>query len=684
MPTRPRLRGGFAEVTVTESFIDHEYAWRHEHGLDVWSNPMTTFHMESIMTLAEAIKAHGAVASIQLNHVGAMNHPDAIPGHKNPIGPSAFVREDGVQVEEMTVEMMEKTAAQWAEAAWNCKALGFNMVNLHGGHGWLLNQFISPRFNHRTDEFGGSMANRARFPIMVCKKIKEVCGDDFLIEYRMSGSERIEGGMTLEDGIEFAQIIQDYVDLIHVTSGVYQDHVNTKAFSSMFDAHGCNLDLAEAIKKHVHVPVVAVGGFNGPDQIEEAIASGKCDFVALGRQQFADPAFVNKTLQGREDEIAPCLRCSCFNPLASDPDARPIPELWHCAVNPWSGRELRWRNAPRPTGKRRVLVIGGGPAGLYAAATAAERGHDVILVEACKNLGGLLWFTDVDGHKESLRRYRDSLIARCCRLGVKFQLGTTATKEYIQQMHPDAVICAVGSSPAKPPIPGIDKAHHALYCYDKPEAVGKKVIMIGGGLIGCETGYWAGGHRPPGPCAGNAGGLGHGCPTLPPGRPPAPNGQDHDLELLRHRHRGHRKRREVHRPGRPGALPGGGHRAVRRGPAGQLQDCGGAQGRLRLVCGRGRLRPSPPGQAGHLRGLLRRDGHSVTTQPLPRPAGNSGRGVFSEFSREIFKIMEPNARLLRLSFKKSPALAPRLYAEKQQNYPAQGFITVVLQNRPGR
>jgi len=257
-----KARGGFALVTLTESFIDHEYSWRHEHGLNVWENPMTTFHMESIMTLTEAIKAHGAVASIQLNHVGAQNHPDAIPGHKNPIGPSAFVRDDGVQVEEMTVEMMEETARRWAEAAWNCKALGFNMVNLHGGHGWLLNQFISPRFNHRTDEYGGSMENRARFPIMVCKKIKEICGDDFLIEYRLSGSERIKGGMTLEDGIEFAKIIQDYVDIIHVTSGVYQDHVNTKAFSSMFDPHGCNLDLAEAIKKNVHVPVVAVGGFH--------------------------------------------------------------------------------------------------------------------------------------------------------------------------------------------------------------------------------------------------------------------------------------------------------------------------------------------------------------------------------------------------------------------------------------
>ncbi len=486
-----KARGGFAEVTVTESFIDHEYAWRHEHGLNVWENPMTTFHMESIMTLTEAIKAHGAVASIQLNHVGAMNHPDTIPGHKNPIGPSAMVREDGVQVEEMTVEMMEATAAQWAEAAWNCKALGFNMVNLHGGHGWLLNQFISPRFNHRTDEYGGSMENRARFPIMVCKKIKEICGDDFLIEYRMSGSERMEGGMTLEDGIEFAKIIQDYVDLIHVTSGAYQDHVATKAFSSMFDKHGCNLDLAEAIKKNVHIPVVAVGGFNGPDQVEEAIASGKCDFVALGRQQFADPEFVNKTLTGREDQIAPCLRCSCFNPLASDPGKRPIPELWHCAVNPWASRELRWRQAPKPRGKRKVLVIGGGASGMYAAITAAERGHDVTLVEKENKLGGLLWFTEKDTDKESLLRFRDSLIARCKFNNVKILLNTAATKEMIEAAKPDAVICAVGSHPFVPPIKGVENAKHAVEAYNELEKLnGKKVVIIGGGAIGCESGYF--------------------------------------------------------------------------------------------------------------------------------------------------------------------------------------------------
>ena len=486
-----KSRGCFSVVTVTESFIDHEYAWRHEHGINVWENPMTTFHMESVMVLTEAIKAHGAIASIQLNHVGAMNHPDAIPGHKNPIGPSAFVREDGVQVEEMTVEMMERTAAQWAEAAWNCKALGFQMVNLHGGHGWLLNQFISPKFNHRTDEYGGSMANRAKFPIMVCKKIREVCGDDFLIEYRMSGSERMEGGMTLEDGIEFAEIIQDYVDLIHVTSGSYQDHVNTKAFSSMFDKHGCNLDLAAAIKAHVHVPVVAVGGFNSPAQIEEAIASGACDFVAMGRQQFADPDFVTKTLDGLEDQIAPCLRCSCFNPLASDPDQRPIPSLWHCAVNPWGQRELRWRNAPRPTGSRSVVVVGGGVSGMYAAATAAERGHRVTLLEQADALGGQLWFTEIDTDKESLKRFKDSLIARCKYQNVDIRLNTKATPELLSELQPDHVICAVGAHPFVPRIPGIEHSQHALYAYTHPDEIkGKRIIIIGGGAIGCESGYF--------------------------------------------------------------------------------------------------------------------------------------------------------------------------------------------------
>ena len=486
-----KSRGGFAQVTITESFIDKEHSSRHEHGLDVSSCSMTTYHMESILTLTEAIHAHGAVASIQLNHAGALNHPSTIRGGDAPLGPSAFVRDDGVAIQEMTPEMMEHVAENWAKAALNCKLLGFDMINLHGGHGWLLNEFISPQFNHRKDEFGGSMENRARFPIMVCKKIREYCGDNFLIEYRMSGSERVEGGMTIEDGIAFAGIIEEHVDLLHVTSGVYTDHVNSKAFSSMFDPHGCNLDLSEAIKKHVHIPVVAVGGFNSPSQIEDALEKGKCDFVALGRQQIADPEFVNKTLTGRDDEIFPCLRCSCFNPLPPDPDKREVPALWSCTVNPMSQREKRWRTAPAPAASRNVVVIGGGVSGMFAAYTAAKRGHRVTLLEKESRLGGLLWFTEIDTHKESLKRYKDVLETLCRRYKVTVKTGTEATKELISSMHPDAVICAAGSHPFVPPVPGIETAHHALYGYQNPSEIkGKRVIIIGGGSIGCESGYF--------------------------------------------------------------------------------------------------------------------------------------------------------------------------------------------------
>jgi NADPH-dependent 2,4-dienoyl-CoA reductase/sulfur reductase-like enzyme len=328
---------------------------------------------------------------------------------------------------------------------------------------------------------------------MVIDAVREQCGENFLIEYRVSGDERVDGGMHIEETAEFCRLIQDKVDIIHVTSGIYHSHVETKAFSSMFDPYGCNLDLAYEIKKAVHIPVVAVGGFNAPEQVEEALKSGKCDFVALGRQQFADPAFVYKAMTGRADEIAPCLRCSCFNPLPADPGKRPAPELWHCAVNPWSGRELRWRQAPRPLARRKILVAGGGVAGMYAAITAAERGHEVILAEKTARLGGLLWFTGVDEHKESLKRFRDSLIARCRRSGVDIRLETEVTAEYIAGLKPDAVICAAGSDPQIPPIPGIEKAIHALDMYAAPERIGRKVVMIGGGLIDCETGLWLAG-----------------------------------------------------------------------------------------------------------------------------------------------------------------------------------------------
>lgn len=482
-----RARGGVSCVTVTESFVDDDRSARHDHTIDFYTPNKSVYHQEALFVLAESITRHGAVASVELNHTGAVNHPATIKDGKNPFGPSAFIREDGIQVEEMTEQDMEEVASHFAAAALGAKLAGFQMVMLHGGHGWLLGQYISPLTNKRTDKYGGSMENRARFPLMVIDHIRKACGEDFLIEYRMSGAERVPGGLELSEAVEFAKIIQDKVDIIHVTSGMYHNHVESKAFSSIYHPHGCNLDLAAAIKAAVHIPVTAVGGFNSPEQIEEAIASGKCDFVALGRQMLADPDFVNKVARGKEDEIMPCLRCSCFNPLASDPDKRMQVAPFECTVNPTSMRQLRleWSPKVKEPGQK-VLVVGGGPGGMYAALTAAERGHRVTLMDKGRKLGGALWYTDYDCHKDDMRKFRDHLANRVYRAGVDVQLGVTVTRETIEDFAPDAVILAIGGRPVAPRIPGLhENAKYALNVYT--ETPGKKCVMIGGGQVGIEV-----------------------------------------------------------------------------------------------------------------------------------------------------------------------------------------------------
>ncbi len=482
-----RARGGVGCVTITESFIDEDRSARHDHSIDFYTPNKSVYHQEALFVLAESITRHGAVASVQFNHIGAVNHPSTIKDGKNPFGPSAYVREDGVQVDEMTEADMNEVADHFAQACLGAKLAGFQMVMLHGGHGWLLGQYLSPLTNKRTDAYGGSIENRARFPLMVLDRIREVCGEDLLIEYRISGSERVPGGLELEECVEFCKLLQHKVDILHVTSGLYHNHVQSKAFSSIYHPHGCNLDLAEAIKKAVDIPVTAVGGFNDPQQIEDAIASGKCDFVAMGRQMLADPELVNKTAMGKEDEIMPCLRCSCFNPLASDPDKRVQVVPFECTVNPTSMRQLRlqWTPPVKNPGQK-VLVVGGGPGGMYAALTAAERGHRVTLMDKAQKLGGTLWYTDHDCHKDDMRKFRDNLATRVYRAGVDVKLGVTVTKETIEDFGPDAVILAIGGRPVAPRIPGLhENARYALNAYT--ETPGKKIVMIGGGLVGVEV-----------------------------------------------------------------------------------------------------------------------------------------------------------------------------------------------------
>ena len=326
-----RSKGGCAQVTVGETPVDFEYANREPFDpIDYSRFEGPSF--EALKRAAGVIKGNGAVALIELSHCGESKL--AIPGLKNPIGPAGYVREDGVEVTGMDEEMIRSVTANFVTCAQYMKRAGFDGVMIHAGHGWLLNQFLSSRTNPRTDKYGGSLENRARFPLHVIRSVREAMGRDFIIEVRVSGDERVAQGMGVEEVGRFCRMIEGFIDIVHVSVGLYRDPILSGQFSSVFDPHGLNAGLSEVIKKAVSIPVTVVGGVNSPELAERLIAEGKCDLVALGRQLTADPAFANKAASGAEDDIAPCIRCyKCFpGPLEGVIDD--LSTLFGCTVNP--------------------------------------------------------------------------------------------------------------------------------------------------------------------------------------------------------------------------------------------------------------------------------------------------------------------------------------------------------------
>lgn len=377
--------------------------------------------------------------------------------------------------------MIDEIVAAYGNVAGLAKRAGFEMLMIHGGHGWLLNQFFSPYFNKRTDRYGGSLENRCRLAVEVLKAVRAAVGVGFPIEFRMSGSELFEGGYDLEEGVRIAQQIEPYIDLLHVSAGTYQRGFGD-THPSMFKEHGCNVYLAAEIKKHVSVPVATIGGLNDPQQMEQILADGKADVVYMARALLADPFLPGKVMANKEDEIVKCLRCfTCMAERAATSTRR-------CTVNPVIGRELEGceiQKAPEP---KKVVVVGGGPGGLKAAHTAALRGHKVILMEKDAQLGGILKSEQALPFKHEM--YELSLIFanQCRNAGVEIRLNTEATKELVEQESPDAVIIATGSAPLVPPIPGLDGENVVVVnnCYLEKEKVGNNVAVFGGGLAGCE------------------------------------------------------------------------------------------------------------------------------------------------------------------------------------------------------
>lgn len=481
-----KAEGGCASVTVGETPVDFEYASREPFPPIDYTDYNSTA-MEWFKKATGVIHENDAVALIELSHCGESKL--AIAGAGGAIGPMGYVREDGVEVKAMDEALMQMVIDRFVTAARFMKQAGFDGVMIHSGHGWLLSQFLSPNTNKRTDEYGGSLENRARFPLRLVKAVREAMGKDFLLEVRVSGSERCEGGMEIDEVAQYARMVEPWCDLIHISVGLYRDPVLGGQFSSMYQPHGLNADLAKKVKDVVSIPVAVVGGVNTPELAEQLLAEGKCDLVAMARQLTADPDFAKKVIEGREDDITPCLRCyKCFpGPLEDVLDD--LINLYGCTVNPKAFiYDHDWLEGKAESVKK-VLVIGGGVAGMEAAITAAQRGHRVTLVEKGGKLGGLLNFTDTDAWKTDLRDFKDLMVRRVGQNpNIEVRLNTAFTQADVKAFGANEVIVAVGSSAVTPSIPGIENAVQALDAYANLDAVGQNVVIVGGGLVGCEAG----------------------------------------------------------------------------------------------------------------------------------------------------------------------------------------------------
>ena len=476
-----RAKGGAAAVTVSECMVHPATDGSHAYHLD----ESILNSLASATYTADAIRRHGAIPSLELSHSGMYSGTYMTDKSRQKglaqWGPSACTRPDGVKVGELTKEMIADIVRSYGHVAGLAKRARFEMIMIHGGHGWLINQFFSPYVNHRGDEYGGSLENRCRFAVEVLQSVRAAVGPGFPIEFRMSGSELFEGGYDLAEGCRIAQQIEPYINLLHVSAGTYQRGFGD-THPSMFKEHGCNVYLAAEIKKHVSVPVATIGGLNDPAQMEEIIASGKADVVYMARALLADPQLPNKVMANREGEIVRCLRCfTCMAERAATATRR-------CTVNPLIGRELEGDTVYPAPEKKKVLVAGGGPGGLYAAYTAARRGHQVILCEKDGELGGILKSEQALPFKREMYELAGTYAALARKAGVEIRLNTTVTPELAEIEAPDALIIAVGSAPLVPPIPGLDGDNVVIVnnYYKEKDKVTDDVVVFGGGLAGCE------------------------------------------------------------------------------------------------------------------------------------------------------------------------------------------------------
>lgn len=483
-------KGGAGIVTLGEAGV---------HSLTDHAHP-TMPHLDdgtllpSLIQTVDTVHKWGALASIELTHSGCRAKGDFLAEGGYVIGPSPMEANlYGDKVIEMDEDMMNIIADAYAQAAYMAEFAGCDIVNIHGGHGWLISQFLSDLNNHRTDKYGGSIENKAHFPIMIVERIRRKC-PNLIIEFRLSAEEETKGGIPIEETIELAKMLDGKVDIIHVSAATFHDTSSSaRMFPTVFYQWGCNVENASKIKSVVQKSLVSVvGGINDTDFMEEVLANKKADFVVVGRQFIADPNWPRKTRKGKPEEITKCIRCETCISAGFIPHVPFSSGVLRCSVNPAWGREYEntRKEEPIPYAKK-VLVAGGGPGGMEAAITAARRGHHVILCEKNDHLAGNLDYAKQISFKKDIVEFLKSMVINTQRTpNLELRLNTEVTDALIKEEKPDTLIVACGSEPVIPPIPGIERsiAHHITALYKEHLTVGKKIVIIGGGLAGCEEG----------------------------------------------------------------------------------------------------------------------------------------------------------------------------------------------------
>ena len=429
-------------------------------------------HKNRLSLLAARIHAHGAKAGMEVMGLLPCTWR---PGP--PLGCSDGNRmmQSPPITQEITVEEMERYKQATAEMCGNLLECGFDSLLFHFGHSIPVAQFLSPLTNRRTDEYGGSTENRCRYLVEILDACRAATKGRMTFEVRMSATEFAEGGIDVEEGIRIASIFQEHCDIIQASCGMITEKYMTWTHPCQHMGYHPNLWLAEAFKKSgkIHKPVTAVGGLESLEAAEEAIAAGKCDFFAVCRQLIADPDMIHKAVDGHADDVVPCIKCMRCH------DSDCYAHLFRCAVNPLIGYETCAEQMfpTAPAKQKRVAVIGGGPAGMKAAITAVDRGHQVTLFEKADHLGGALEFSKFVPFKYALCSYKDYLIAQVGKRSIDVKLNTEAAPSMLNGKF-DAVLIAVGAEPLMLPLPGFNTENGivATDAYGHEDTLGQRVV----------------------------------------------------------------------------------------------------------------------------------------------------------------------------------------------------------------